>query len=40
MVLKIFVPRQDLGSAMGVKRGCLMVMIREHEDYKVKLRLT
>merc|ERR1712113_191963 len=26
--------RQDLGSAMGVKRGCLMVMIREHEDYK------
>merc|ERR1712015_34761 len=26
--------RQDLGSAMGVKRGCLMVMVREHEDYK------
>jgi len=26
--------RQDLGTAMGVKRGCLMVMIREHEDYK------
>merc|ERR1711902_113812 len=26
--------RLDLGSAMGVKRGCLMVMIREHEDYK------
>ena len=25
--------RQDLGSAMGVKRGCLMVMVREHEDY-------
>ena len=19
---------------MGVKRGCLMVMVREHEDYK------
>ena len=26
--------RQDLGTAMGVKRGCLMVMVREHEDYK------
>ena len=26
--------RQDLGAAMGVKRGCLMVMVREHEDYK------
>ena len=26
--------RQDLGSAMGVKRGCLMMMVREHEDYK------
>merc|ERR1712121_628646 len=26
--------RQDLGTAMGVKRGCLMVMIREPEDYK------
>merc|ERR1740123_732247 len=26
--------RQDLGTAMGVKRGSLMVMIREHEDYK------
>jgi len=23
-----------LGTAMGVKRGSLMVMIREHEDYK------
>jgi hypothetical protein len=20
---------------MGVKRGCLMIFIREHEDYKV-----
>merc|ERR1740116_244662 len=26
--------RQDLGGAMGVKRGCLMVMVREHEEYK------
>merc|ERR1712106_1271783 len=26
--------RQDLGTAMGVKRGCLMVMVGEHEDYK------
>jgi H/ACA ribonucleoprotein complex subunit 2 len=26
--------RQDLGTAMGVKRGSLMVLIREHEDYK------
>merc|ERR1719508_697415 len=26
--------RQDLGTAMGVKRGCLMVMVREHEEYK------
>jgi len=26
--------RQDLGAAMGVKRGCLMVLIREHEDFK------
>jgi len=26
--------RQDLGTAMGVKRGCLMMMVREHEDYK------
>jgi len=26
--------RQDLGSAMGVNRGCLMVMVREHDDYK------
>ena len=27
---------QDLGTAMGVKRGCLMILIREHADYKVK----
>lgn len=26
--------RQDLGTAMGVKRGSLMVMIRENDDYK------
>ena len=26
--------RQLLGSAMGVKRGSLMVLIREHEEYK------
>ena len=26
--------RQLLGTAMGVKRGSLMVLIREHEDYK------
>lgn len=31
----IYTPsRQDLGTAMGVKRGSLMVLIREHEDYK------
>ncbi|XP_023330004.1 H/ACA ribonucleoprotein complex subunit 2-like protein [Eurytemora carolleeae] len=26
--------RTDLGSAMGVKRGCLMMLVREHADYK------
>merc|ERR1739844_633559 len=26
--------RQLLGTAMGVKRGSLMVLLREHEDYK------
>lgn len=26
--------RADLGGAMGVKRGSLMVLVREHEDYK------
>ncbi|XP_057653305.1 H/ACA ribonucleoprotein complex subunit 2-like protein [Diorhabda carinulata] len=31
----VFVPsRKDLGGAMGVKRGCLTVLIREHQDYK------
>ena len=32
--LKLAILRQDLGTAMGVKRGCLMMMVREHEDYK------
>lgn len=26
--------RQDIGGAMGVKRGSLMVLVREHEEYK------
>nr|CAD7266768.1 unnamed protein product [Timema shepardi] len=26
--------RKDLGTAMGVKRGSLMVLIREHGEYK------
>nr|QBH73542.1 putative NHP2 protein [Franklinothrips vespiformis] len=26
--------RADLGTAMGVKRGSVMVMIRPHDDYK------
>ncbi|XP_031842970.1 NHP2 ribonucleoprotein [Nomia melanderi] len=26
--------RQDIGNAMGVKRGSLMVLIKEHDDYK------
>ena len=26
--------RKQLGAAMGVKRGSLMVLIREHEDYQ------
>ncbi|TRY64169.1 hypothetical protein TCAL_00804 [Tigriopus californicus] len=31
----VFTPsRQDLGTAMGVKRGSLMVMIKESNDYK------
>lgn len=25
--------RQDLGAALGVKRGSLMVLIKEHPDY-------
>ncbi|CAD6208125.1 GSCOCG00010385001-RA-CDS [Cotesia congregata] len=30
-----YVPsRQDIGTAMGVKRGSLMVLIKEHADYK------
>ena len=33
MIENVYI-RQDLGSAMGVKRGCLMMMVREHEDYK------
>nr|QBH73545.1 putative NHP2 protein [Nicoletia phytophila] len=31
----IYTPsRMDLGSALGVKRGCLMVMVRQHKDYQ------
>lgn len=26
--------RLDIGTAMGVKRGSLMVLIKEHPDYK------
>lgn len=26
--------RMDIGAALGVKRGTLMVLIREHEEYK------
>ncbi|XP_015175952.1 PREDICTED: H/ACA ribonucleoprotein complex subunit 2-like protein [Polistes dominula] len=26
--------RQDIGTAMGVKRGSLMVLIKEHPEYK------
>lgn len=26
--------RKDIGSAMGKTRGCIMVLVREHEDYK------
>lgn len=30
-----FIPsRLDLGAAMGVKRGSLMVIIKEHPSYK------
>lgn len=28
--------RMDLGAAMGVKRGTLMVLIREHENYQAE----
>lgn len=31
----VYVPtKEDLGAAMGVKRGCLMTLIREHPEYK------
>ncbi|CAL1279575.1 unnamed protein product [Larinioides sclopetarius] len=31
----IYTPsREDLGLAMGVKRSCLMIMVKEHPDYK------
>ncbi|XP_072378212.1 H/ACA ribonucleoprotein complex subunit 2-like protein [Diabrotica undecimpunctata] len=31
----VFVPsRKDLGAAMGVKRGCLTVLIKTHNEYK------
>lgn len=31
----VYVPsRTDLGAAMGVKRGCLTVLVRTHEEYK------
>ncbi|CAH2097128.1 unnamed protein product [Euphydryas editha] len=26
--------RKDIGSAMGTMRGCIMVLVKEHEDYK------
>ena len=30
-----FIPlRQDLGTALGVKRGSLMVLIKKHPDYE------
>ncbi|CAG9856763.1 unnamed protein product [Phyllotreta striolata] len=31
----VYVPsRKDLGGALGVKRGCLTVLIRPHNEYK------
>lgn len=31
----VYVPsRTDLGASMGVKRGCLTVMIRSNDEYK------
>ncbi|KAJ8941229.1 hypothetical protein NQ318_015661 [Aromia moschata] len=31
----VYVPsRKDLGNALGVKRGCLTVLIRPHEEYE------
>ncbi|CAH1156219.1 unnamed protein product [Phaedon cochleariae] len=30
----VYVPsRKDLGAALGVKRGCVTVLIRSHDDY-------
>lgn len=30
-----YVPsKQDIGTSMGVKRGSLMVLIKEHDEYK------
>lgn len=26
--------RKDIGAAMGTMRGCIMVLVKEHEDYK------
>ncbi|CAG9569486.1 unnamed protein product [Danaus chrysippus] len=26
--------RKDIGSAMGTMRGCIMVLVKEHEEYK------
>lgn len=26
--------RKDIGAAMGANRGCIMVLVKEHEDYK------
>ena len=34
MFLFFFFFRQDLGTAMGVKRGSLMVLIKESDSYK------
>lgn len=31
----VYVPsRKDLGGAMGIMRGCMLVLIRPHEDYE------
>ncbi|XP_050303270.1 H/ACA ribonucleoprotein complex subunit 2-like protein [Anthonomus grandis grandis] len=31
----VYIPsRKDLGAAMGVKRGCLTVLIRSHNEYE------
>ena len=31
----IYTPsRSDLGGAMGVNRGIMMILVREHADYK------